>query len=77
MFFTHTPSNEFKLKEEEEDEIECEWARENQKVTTTYPEMFGVIVKSFMIANKSRKTPVVRREKLIRKIQKKKQKQTL
>lgn len=45
----HTPpSNEFKLKEEE-DEIECEWARENQKVTTTYPEMFCVIVKSIMI----------------------------
>lgn len=63
------------LKEEEEDEIECEWARENQKVTTTYPEMFCENCKiDYDCANKSRKTPVSEPRKINKKNPKKKNK---
>lgn len=60
---------------EEEDEIECEWARENQKVTTTYPEMFCENCKiDYDCANKSRKTPVSETRKINKKNPKKKTK---
>lgn len=65
------------LKEEEEDEIECEWARENQKVTTTYPEMFCENCKiDYDCANKSRKTPVSETRKINKKNPKKKKTKT-